>query len=192
MPQSADDLHHTLQRIDGRGYKAYHEIRAAFIFEGLTLYVDHVQGDPFAAPSKLRLRVPRETARIPPELFAGPVRRMALEDFLVRQAARAIRRAEPTRRGSGKSGTLLVDAGGQEVLERTAVVATEDWVELRVQAGLPAAGRRVLGRQAEAMLCGDLPRLAEHALRWENLPQQEARDFVACVENQEQIRAQLD
>ncbi|MBW1686483.1 MAG: ABC-ATPase domain-containing protein [Deltaproteobacteria bacterium] len=192
MPQSADDLQLTLQRIDGRGYKAYREIRGAFAFEGLTLYVDHVQGDPFAAPSKLRLRVPRETARIPPELFAGAVRRMALEDFLVRQAARAIRSAEPTRRGSGKSGTLLVDAGGQEVLERTAAVVSEDWVELRVQAGLPAAGRRVLGRQAEAMLCGDLPHLAEHALRWENLPQQEARDFVACVENQEQIRAQLD
>ena len=85
-----------------------------------------------------------------------------------------------------------MDAGGQEVLERTAAVVTEGWVELRLQAGLPAAGRRVLGRQAEAMLCGDLPRLAEHALRWENLPQQEARDFVACVENQEQIRAQLD
>ena len=192
MPQSADDLHRTLQHIDGRGYKAYHEIRGAFSFEGLTLYIDHVQGDPFATPSKLRLRVPRETARIPPELFAGPVRRMALEDFLVRQAARAIGRAEPTRRGSGKSGTLLVDAGGQEVLERTAVVVSEDWIELRVQAGLPAAGRRVLGRQAEAMLCGDLPQLAEHALRWENLPQREARDFVACVENQEQIRAQLD
>ena len=152
MPQSADDLQRTLQRIDGRGYKAYREIRGAFGFEGLTLYVDHVQGDPFAAPSKLRLRVPDETACIPPELFANPVRRMALEDFLVRQAARAIRSTEPTRRGSGKSGALLVDAGGQEVLERTAAVVTEGWVELRLQAGLPAAGRRVLGRQAEAML----------------------------------------
>ena len=27
MPQSADDLHRILQRIDGRGYKAYREIR---------------------------------------------------------------------------------------------------------------------------------------------------------------------
>jgi len=166
VPQSAQDLRRTLQRIDGSGYKAYREIRGAFAFEGLTLHVDHVQGDPFAAPSKLRLRVPSETARIPPELFANRVRRMALEDFLVRQAARAIRRAEPTRRGSGKSGALLVDAGGQQALERTAGVVTEAWVELRLQAGLPAAGRRVLGRQAEAMLCGDLPRLAECALRW--------------------------
>jgi predicted ABC-class ATPase len=191
VPQSADDLHRTLQRIDGRGYKAYREIRGAFAFEGLTLYVDHVQGDPFAAPSKLRLRVPNETACIPTELFASRVRRLAMEDFLVRQAARAIRRDQPARRGSGKSGALLVDAGGQQVLERTAGVITEGWVELRLQAGLPAAGRRVLGRQAEAMLCNDLPRLAELALRWENLPQQDARDFVACVENQEQIRAQL-
>jgi len=94
VPQSAEDLRRTLRRIDGHGYKAYREIRGAFAFEDLTLHVDHVQGDPFAAPSKLRLRVPRQAARISVELFANAVRRVALEDFLARQAARAIRRGD--------------------------------------------------------------------------------------------------
>jgi predicted ABC-class ATPase len=192
VPHSADDLRHTLRRIDGRGYKAYRDIRGAFAFEGLTLYVDHVQGDPFAAPSKLRLRVPGEVACIPADLSAKPVRRLALEDFLARQAAQAARRRDGERRGSGKSGIIHVDAGGQQVLERTALVVSEGWVELRLQAGLPAAGRRVLGREAEAVLCSDLPRIAERALRWSNLPQQDARRFVECIENQECIRAQLD
>ena len=56
MP-SADDLQRILGRIDGRGYKAYSEIKGAFEFPRYTLYVDHVQGDPFASPSKLRIRL---------------------------------------------------------------------------------------------------------------------------------------
>jgi predicted ABC-class ATPase len=185
---SADDLRRILDRIDGRGYKAYKEIAGHFDFEGLSLHVDHVQGDPFATPSKLRVRVPTS---IPTELFDGRVRRMACADFLARRARAAVHDRSTDRRGSGKSGVIQVDAGAQEVLERTAAVITPEWAELRVQVGLPAAGRRILGRQAETLLCRDLPRIADAALRWENLPQDEAVRFVECVENQEHIRALL-
>jgi predicted ABC-class ATPase len=188
---SAEDLRRVLRSIDGRGYKAYRELRGGFAFDSLVLYVDHVQGDPFAAPSKLRLRVPQQAAGLPQDLISNPVRRRALEDFLARQAAGFLRGGERRRRGSGKSGVVMVDAGGQQVLERTAAVATADWLELRVQAGLPAAGRRVLGREAEALLCEDLPQLAAASLRWAQLPQDEVRAFVDCVENQEHLRAQL-
>ena len=58
MARTLDDLRQTLLRIDGRGYKAYGDARGAWEAHGLALHVDHVQGDPFAAPSKLRLRVP--------------------------------------------------------------------------------------------------------------------------------------
>ncbi len=82
MSQSAEDLRRILGRIDGRGYKAYKDIRGDFAFDGFTLHVDHVQGDPFAAPSKLRLRLPQATAELPAGLFANRIRRLALEDFL--------------------------------------------------------------------------------------------------------------
>lgn len=189
MPQSSEDLRRVLRRIDGRGYKAYRDIRGAWSLGRVTVHVDHVQGDPFAAPSKLRLRVPADVAGFPAELFAGPVRRMALEDFLVRGAARAA--SGGARRGSGKSGAIFVDVGGQQVIERTAAGVTTEFVELRLQAGLPAAGRRVLGREAEALLCQDLPDLADAALLWESLDPDEARRFVECVENQEHLRALL-
>jgi predicted ABC-class ATPase len=207
------DLRHTLQRIDGRGYKAYKDIQGAYALDGLTLFIDHVQGDPFAAPSRLRLRVPMDVAQIPAELFAGPVRRLAMEDFLVRQVHAALcggghrggdecgadersggrdgRGGHSGRRGSGKSGQISIDVGGQEVLARTAAVVTEEWVEVRVRAGLPAAGRRVLGRQAEALLCEDLPAIAQAGLRWAAVPADAGRSFVECVENQEAIREQL-
>jgi predicted ABC-class ATPase len=190
--RGADELRRILGRIDGRGYKAYREIRDSFDFGDFTLTVDHVQGDPFAAPSKLRVRIPQRRAELPTSLFDNRVRRRAFEDFLARRVRGAIRATSPPRRGSGKSGAIQIDAGGQEVIERTAVVLTDDWVEARLQLGLPAAGRRVLGRQAERMLCGDLPRIAERSLVSGNLPLEEARAFVDDVENQEYLRGQLD
>ncbi len=187
-----DDLSKTLRRIDGRGYRAYKDIRGRYAFDGMTLCVDHVQGDPFAAPSKLRLRVPMGVAQLPAGLFSNPIRRLALEDFLARQVHRAIGRVAEGGRGSGKSGMIAIDAGGQEVIERTAVVVCADWVEARVCAGLPARGRSVMGRQAEAMLCQELPAIAEAGLHWAKTKHDEAEAFVDCVENWEALRRQLD
>ena len=45
-------LRQTLIRIDGRGYKAYKEIRGTYGFPGFSLAIDSVQSDPFAAPSR--------------------------------------------------------------------------------------------------------------------------------------------
>ncbi len=39
-----------------------------------TLFVDHVQADPYASPSKLRLRVPHATASFPESLFSNHIR----------------------------------------------------------------------------------------------------------------------
>jgi predicted ABC-class ATPase len=185
-------LRRILSRIDGHGYKAYKEIEGSYAFSNFSLYLDHVQGDPFASPSKVRVRVPQAEAKLPEELFADSTRRLALEDVLARKVHSAIPKSTKGHRGTGKSGLIHIDAGGQEVLQRTALVVTSDWVEARLFVGLPATGRRVLGRQAEAMLCEELPKIAESGLVWSNLPQEEIAAFVACVENQEHIRKQLD
>ncbi|HEX9108356.1 MAG TPA: ABC-ATPase domain-containing protein, partial [Longimicrobiales bacterium] len=54
-----------LRRLDGRGYPAYKEIRGAYSAGDFQLLIDHVQGDPFAEPSPLRVRVAPEDARLP-------------------------------------------------------------------------------------------------------------------------------
>jgi predicted ABC-class ATPase len=189
---SVDDLKRELGRIDGRGYKAYKDIQGSYRFADFTLFIDHVQGDPFASPSKIRVRVSQDVAKLPQNLFENPVRRIALEDFLARAISRAIRTSAQGRRGTGRSGLVSVDAGGQEVLERTAIVLNQEWVEARMVVGLPAAGRRVLGLQAETMLCSEIPRVVESGLLWRTLDANRAQEFVECVENQEHIRSRLD
>ncbi|UCE75049.1 MAG: ABC-ATPase domain-containing protein [Methanomassiliicoccales archaeon] len=188
----AEDLKRILSRIDGRGYKAYKDLQGDFEFDFFKIYIDHVQGDPFASPSKIRVRVSQDHAKLPDFLFENRIRQLALEDFLARKVKDAILRTNQKRRGSGKSGLIAVDSGGQEVLKRTAVVLTRKWVEARLHMGLPARGRRVLGEQAKEMFCRDIPQIIKGSLIWENLSEKEAQRFVECIENQEHIRKQLE
>ncbi|MDH4017495.1 MAG: ABC-ATPase domain-containing protein, partial [Actinomycetota bacterium] len=190
--KSRPDLTSLLHRLDGRSYKAYKDLRGEWRLDGVTLFVDRVQGDPFAAPSRVRLRVSLDDAGIPAELHASPVRAVALRDALARAVADAIALRSGERRGSGKSGLVSIDDGRQTVLERSAVVLGDGFVEARLEIGLPAAGRRILGREAEALLCDTLPALVDAGLRWDALPQRSIRSFVACIENQEHLRGQLE
>ncbi len=185
-------LRKTLSHLDGRGYKAYKQIQGRFEFPDFELYIDHVQGDPFAQPSKIRLRVQQEISQIPEELWINSVRQTALEDFVARAVRDAIKETVTPKKGTGKSGLIFIDAGKQEVLERTAFVITKDWVEARIQIGLPARGRTILGQEAIEILCQEIPTIVEKSLKWKYLDKNACNLFVDCVENQESIRKQLD
>ncbi len=188
--RTASELRTLLARIDGRGYPAYKDLRGDYDLGACSLHIDHVQGDPFAAPSRMRVRVSMREATLAPELLSTRARRTALADLLARRVRDAIGGGTRSR-GSGKSGVVRVDAGGQEVLERTAVALTEHWIEARLDVGLPAAGRRILGREAEALLCSDLPAIAARALVAAPRDAEAIDAFVGCIENQEHLRAQL-
>ena len=60
-----DELRRTLQRIDGRGYGAYKDIEGQYDLDRYRLCVDHVQGDPFASPSRVRVQLDRDVAGFP-------------------------------------------------------------------------------------------------------------------------------
>ena len=189
---SFEDLRRILRRIDGRGYKAYKDLEGQYQYPRFVLFVDHVQGDPFASPSKVRVRVDNKESEIPDNLRRTKIRTVALRDYLTRCVSRSMKKVVQRNRGIGRSGLLSIDVGGQTVLERTSVVVTDQWVEGRLEVGLPAAGRTILGRQAEAMLVDELPRIVEKGLMWPNLPQAEGQAFVQQVENYCAIRDQLD
>ena len=186
------ELAETLDLLDGRGYKAYREIEGSWQFSDFRLFVDRVQSDPFAAPSKLRVRVDFDVAQLPDDARANRVREIASACWLARAFRRAIRDVRPPRTGTGKSGLISIDAGGPEVLERTAVVFGESFVEARIEVGLPAAGRRALGRGAAKLLVEILPRIV--ALAWidrSDPVERDLRNFIDCIENQETLRYTL-
>ncbi len=190
--RSSQYLASLLNSLDGRGYKAYRELeeRGPFSFPGFVLFFDHVQGDPFAPPSHLRVRLSQELAGFPAELFSSPIRRLALEDFLSRRFSAALENLS-RRRGTGRSGFFRTIELSPAVLERTSCRVNPNWVELRFFAGLPAAGRRVLGREAREMLLEDIPQ-AVQAVRYASLDPRKVSWHVDTVEDGWAIQAQLE
>ncbi|PTX63313.1 putative ABC-class ATPase [Melghirimyces profundicolus] len=184
-------LKQTLSRIDGKGYKAYKDLQGEYRFPHFQLMIDYVQGDPFAAPSRIRVRMPQSEAKIPEEWFTQPHRKVALEDWIARVWAEKAARYSFRAKGTGKSGLIGVDRPGQEILPRTAAVVTRDYVEVRVTVGLPAQGRRVLGRKAEEMLCDYLPRLVMEATPADSIDREGVEERMKLVDNQRAIRQYL-
>ena len=91
MKQSAD-LKRLLTSIDHKSYPAYKDVRGAYDFNTYILSIDHVQGDPFASPSKVSVQVRHTKAGFPAELFDTPWKKTALEDYLLRCFSREIGR----------------------------------------------------------------------------------------------------
>jgi len=183
----SETLYDLLLDLDNRGYKAYKDIQGRYEFPNFTLIIDYVQGDPFAAPSKL----PQSVAGFPGDLYDTPSRSVALRDYLTRQFDRGCRQVSQSR-GTGKSGSIAVCRMGQEVLDRTSARINKDWVELRFVVGLPARGRSILGRQAAYMLCEDIPKLVDRALVYTYLDSEAIRRHVETIEDADWLRSKLN
>lgn len=178
------DLFSRTKSLDGAGYGAYKKLKGAYSESGLTVSIDRVQADPYASPSKVRLILPMKVASIPQHLVDDATGRVAVADFLVRRI-----QADPNRPRNVHVGDI-----GQQVLERTHVLVTPDRVEARLLVGLPAKGRRILGRQAAHLLADDLPNLSDDCLRHDRFDPadvQALEDHVALLRDQEALRAQL-
>lgn len=139
-----------LHSIDGKGYGAYKSLKGRHRLGGYTLHIDRVQSDPFAPPSSIRI-----TGNFPHRTVSD----VAAADHLSRRIA------ERLPRGGKKEGQLRIDVGGQHVLARTAVLFPDErTIEIRMDAALPADGRRIRGRAAATLLTRTLPACLDDAL----------------------------
>ncbi|HEX2167934.1 MAG TPA: ABC-ATPase domain-containing protein, partial [Longimicrobiales bacterium] len=190
--RSLGELADSLNLLDGRSYKAYKSIAGAYDAGTFQLIIDHVQGDPFAEPSRIRALVPPGSAALPDWSLANDARIAATADFLNRALYDALRDAS-ARRGSGRSGELTILRPRQEVLVRTSLrVSGDGRVEARFRAGLPARGRTILGHEAATMLTRDAPAAVRAALFFDALDPDALRLHVETVEDARALRSQLD
>ncbi|MFE9340427.1 P-loop domain-containing protein [Streptomyces sp. NPDC007063] len=173
-----------LRTLEGAQYGRYKGLVGRWEMPGgETLELVRGQSDPYAPPARVAVHVPGPLAALPTELLTTATRRRALASYLVRQAARAVRGEQ----------ALRVDAGGQEVLERSScTVSGEDGsVTLRLGAALPGHGRRIDAREAERLLCRVLPGVVEQALRHPALDAAAVERFVETVEDSVALRDAL-
>ena len=192
--QSAEELKQLLDKIDHRGYPAYKDTKGKYQFQGYVFSIDHVQGDPFASPSKVSVQVKGSTAGFPEELYKGRHQRAALQDEMTRQFYRAIQKYAFQAKGSGKSGLISVSKCGQEVLERTAceINPKNGDVKLRFEVGFPANGRTINARELEKIVFGFLPECVEQSLFYKNCDKKRVRSIIDLAEDQQYIRDELE
>ncbi|MGG2952461.1 ABC-ATPase domain-containing protein [Geobacillus stearothermophilus] len=184
-----ETLRQRLRSIDQKGYKAYKTIEGTYSFPLFTLAIDHVQGDPFAEPSKVRVIMPRTKTVLTSEWTNTKPRRIRCEDVLARRVYHELRQWPLRARGSGKSGLVLIDAPEQKVLERTAVQVTDETVTVCLSVGLPANGRRILAKEAEAIFFEQIPSVIERAVY--GLREEDIRAAVELADQQHAIRRYL-
>ncbi len=77
------------------------------------------------------------------------------------------------------------------MLERTATVFNDNYLEVRFLVGLPARSRRILGRTAAQMLVVDIPDIVDSALKYPNLNSKKIKKHVETVEDAHWLRQQL-
>lgn len=184
-----------LQQIDNKSYKAYKNIEGIYQFEHFSLSIDHVQGDPFAIPSRINVRVPMSKAGFPVQTWTGSdntsIRRIALEDYLARMVKKNIKKIIKGKRGSGCSGLIDIEINGQKSLLRNCVLVTKNYIEARLVMGLPADNRHVAALEAQQMLFAELPAIIEQALYYKHLSSTELTEYVNSAEDQEVLRNTL-
>ena len=181
-----DDLRRALTSLDGKSYGAYKSLRGSYpLAPGITLSIDRVQTDPYAPPSLMRILVDLATAQVPQDLINDAEGKIATGDFLTRAFSHEAYTSKVAREVS-------IGRPGQAVLERTSILFTDKRLEARIMVALPAAGRRIRGREAEELLADILPEVAEYSLLYKNLDQQKLRDHVILYRDQQDLRRQLN
>ena len=185
------ELDKALSVMDGKPYPAYKAIKGGYGYQDYEIWIDHVQGDPFAIPSKIRVRIPISTAGFPKDTYHNECRNVALCDFLARRFHHSIKKYNTQKQGSGKSGAIEIDRLGQEVLKTSSMVIIDGCIEARFLVGFPAFGRRIAGKIALHMFSETIPQIVEDSLYFKKLPADKLFRHIETVEDAEFIRGKL-
>ncbi len=185
---TATELRNKLRSIDHKGYPAYKDLKGQYNFGDYVLSIDHVQGDPFASPSRLSVRVEKAKAGFPAAYYDTKAKRITLQDHLTRLFGRQVAGGSFQAKGSGKSGLLSVSRCGQQVLERTAMRVKDGDLVLRFEAGFPANGRTINARELEKMLFDILPDCVRRSLYYGKIDKEKLRQAICLCEDQQYIR----
>ena len=188
--KNLSDLKRELEKIDGRGYKTYKTLEGQYSFEDYILSIDHVQGDPFASPSRIRVIV-NSNNNFPKNLFDEKYKKITICDFLTRLFSKNIYKYGEKVFGSGKSGLIEISKCSQQLIERTSIIINNEKIEARFYVGFPARGRSVLSKELEKILFNIIPNIVKNTLIYNNINIKALNDKLKLLEDQEFIRKQL-
>lgn len=191
--KTAAELQTLLRQIDHKSYPAYKDTRGKYQFQQYVLSIDHVQGDPFAAPSKVSILVQGKTAGFDRGCYEEKHRRIAFQDYLLRRVSLKIKDYSFKAKGSGKSGLLGISHPGQEILERSACAVNPQTgdVIVRMEIGFPANGRTINAGELGKILFDFLPVCVRQTLLSSSCSKESVEQCLFLADDQLYIREEL-
>ncbi|HHC6596194.1 TPA: P-loop domain-containing protein [Vibrio parahaemolyticus] len=177
-----DQLTATLKKIEKQNYRAYQQIKGQYDFTDFTLFIDHVQGDPYASASRFRATRAWSLTGLEWLKDESPAFQRAARDFIARSFEQFAK----------QENTVSIALNGQTVLDSTAVLFTEEGIELRFRVNLPAEGRSVLGKKSNNILTFHLPKFIRRATLERELDKEAMVKHCQVVEDQSALREQLE
>lgn len=184
--KQAHTLFQILKSLDGQKYGAYKRLTDTYAYDNFRLTIDHIQADPYASPSKVRIIQDKATTGIPEHLVDSKLKRIAVSDFLTRNIYSEIHNL--TKQQGHKHSNIMIDSCGPEILKRSAVTITDNSIEVCLEIGLPAKGRKILGKTATHIFTTLVPEIVARALSYKNIDQVALADQVTLMEDQHYIR----
>ena len=186
------DLHLKLQRLQGKAYGTYNDLRGHSWSSGdFEWNWVHIQGDPYAPPSRMRISVALKDLGIPEEWVTREVQRVALADFLLRRLALSCA-TQARSLGTGNGGLLATVEPGPEILKRNSCRIENGKVHALIQVGLPADARKIESAWAIEVLCQRLPEALTESLYCANFRLVDCERAIRNLEIQRALRDSLD
>lgn len=179
------ELEKDIFKINGASYNAYKNLQGIYNVGDFDFAIDHVQRDPFASPSRVRVSIKN---KFPRELFDKEYKRIAMQDYLTRLFENNLRKNSSKINGSGKSGSVYIARCPQEVIDRTSIVVKNNCIEARFYAGFPAQGRRVLSSELWKMINTIIIPTVKDTLVYNNIDSRKLIDSIKLSEDQNAIR----
>jgi len=184
------DLNKTLMAIDGKMGSAYKNITGSYDYDNFTLTIDYVPDDPGKYPSRFRATMSLDIAKFPDYIFAPKSHEVAARDFIARRFALMAMRysiSKPSVRG----GRISMDKPAHELLETSAVVVGNGFIEVRFTVNLPVKSGRVFSQTAVELLTKRLPGVVCDSLIFDNIDGEELEKWIETNEDADFLRGGL-
>ena len=181
-------LYQKIRTLNGKNYGLYKSLAdKPWDFGDFVLEFIHVQGDPYAPPSRVLLRSKLATLGYAPEWSSGFERRLALSDFLLRRLGGLVQEKYP-----GKDAAVVFDSAGPEMLVRNSLWIDNGELRACLQVRLPGEGRKIQAEAAAEILTMVMPDLVSAGLYYNKGDEPAMQEHYRVLAERKEILEQLD
>mgnify|MGYP000865341621 CR=1 FL=1 len=180
-----------LVALQGKNYGAYKDLlRWSWKMGDFDFSWIHIQGDPHARPSRLRLEVRLENLGLDKSYWNSTEKALAAADFLLRRLLPIF--AQESIDNVQQEGFVNIAPCGPEILRRNYCRIDNDKLVLLLAVALPGDGRKILAQAANILLLQKIPDLLTEALYSINYDLADLQEHIDCLLRQRALRDLLE